>query len=452
MYDFAKQIIKNINYPVAMKLLGRGDRVASFEQFKRKQYEDPDIIRREQEKKLFDMVDYAIRHVPYYREYASRNNLSISEDTICEDIKKFPILTKEIIRKEGHRLYSDENIEFIYNTSGGSTGEPVRLRQDKSRESYREYFFSFASYDIGDKELDLWGSERDILAGSVGIKNKLANRFIYRRRICNSFLMDEDDMRRYVKTINEFKPKIILAYVQSIYELARFIRRENLKITPPMGGIIASAGTLFPEWKKYIEDVFSCPVINQYGSRETPAIAISCDRGSKLHINTFLNYVEIVDDDGNNLPEDAEGEIIVTNLSNKSMPMIRYQIGDVGSLSSQSSCDCGRNLPLLNHVNGRTVNIFRRRDGATIDGEYFTHLFYGIDAVKRFQVIQNDYDAIDVHIELNEGDKIDDAAVKQIIANIKLVMGDSCMVNWSYEEDLRPTKSGKFLYTISHVQ
>ena len=314
------------------------------------------------------------------------------------------------------------------------------------------YFLSFAGYDIGDKQLLLWGSERDILkGGGIGIKAEIANRFIHRRKMLNSFLMDETSMRKYINIINQWKPKVILAYVQSIYELCVFIKKHNIKMYSP-SGIVVTAGTLYKDWKELIEEVFGCRVINQYGSRETSGIAVSCSKSDKLHINHFLNYVEIVDENNCSLPENTDGKILITNLVNKSMPLIRYQIGDTGALSSEKACRCGRNLPCLNYVKGRTVNLFKRKDGAVVDGEYFTHLFYGAEGIRKFQVIQWDYEKIEVKAEMDAGTKeIAENILKKIISGIRIVMGENCEVSVTYVKKLMPSKSGKFIYTISMI-
>ena len=448
--DIIKSCIKYINYPFAMLLRDNWPRITSYHSCIAKQFRPLEENIREQKEQLYDIVEYAVNNIPYYRDFALENQLTFSKDTITEDIKQLPILTKEIIRKEGNRLYNSELKDYYIATSGGSTGEPIKLRHDQylNKVFPGNYLLSYAGYDIGDKVVLLWGSERDILQGSIGLKARISNIFVTRRRLLNSFRMTREDMFDYVHTINKWKPKVILAYTQSIYELALFIKREELDIYSPKG-IVVSAGTLYDDWANEIKEVFRCPVINQYGSRETPGIAISCAESSELHINTFMNYVEVVDDQGNNLPCGVDGNIIVTNLINRSMPLIRYKIGDVGALSSKEKCKCGRNLPCLLHVSGRTVNIFKRRDGTKIDGEYFTHLFYGISEVERFQVIQTDYEKIEIKIQSLM--PLSEKKEKEIRKNICAVMGNSCDIEIEYLSEIVPTKSGKYLYTISMI-
>ena len=450
--DVIKNWIKYVNYPLAMGITRNSERLHFYKNCIEKQYRPLKQNLEERDEALFDILDYAIKNVPYYREVAKERNIHLSKENIIEDLKKFPILTKEIIRKEGSRLYSTEKIKYSISTSGGSTGEPVKLRHDINlKKRYPgQYFLSYAGYDIGDKIALLWGSEKDIFQGTIGIRSKISNYFIHRRCFLNSFMMTEDDMRNYIQIINRRKPKVILAYVQSIYELSQFIRKNQLDIYSP-AGIVVSAGTLFPDWKKEIQTVFKCPIINQYGSRETPGIAISCIESDKLHINLFINHVEVVDEEGKTLPYDIDGNILVTNLLNRSMPLIRYKIGDIGSLSSEMTCQCGRNLPRLNHIKGRTVNIFKKKDGTRVDGEYFTHLFYGVESIKRFQVLQHDYEEIEILIELVQNKTIDKLVMNDIKKKIKLVMGENCEISFKFVDEIMPSKSGKYLYTISMI-
>ncbi len=449
--DIVKNIIKYVNYPFELKLLHREELLRSYQDLQKKQYRSFQENAAEQRKLLYEIVSYAVAHVPYYRNIAHERNISLTLENIEQDLRKFPVLTKEIIKKEGKRLYSEEKIAYTIGTSGGSTGEPVRLRQDAAAfVNTDKYFLSFAGYDIGDKTLMLWGSEKDVFEGTIGLKAKISNRFIHRLRFLNSFRMDDRQMEEYVKVINTWKPKVIRAYVQSIFELSSYIIRNKKKVYSP-AGIVVSAGTLFPEWKKQIEKVFQCPVINQYGSREVSGIAISCPHQTHLHCNMFVNYVEIVDERAENAEPGVDGNIIITNLRNKSMPLLRYAIGDIGALSAEKSCPCGRNTHMLKYVKGRTVNVFRTRDGKRIDGEYFTHLFYGRDWVNRFQVIQNDYEQIDIHVELRQGQNPVNDEMDDICDKIRLVMG-ACSIRVIYDETLPASPSGKFIYTVCRLK
>jgi phenylacetate-CoA ligase len=450
-----KFIINHLGRPVYDKFRGF-DRKAVFEnKVNGMIYSDLSTNLEYQKDRLSDLLDYAIVHVPYYQNVAKERGIKIDRSDPISTLSQFPILTKNIIRDCASELVSELPREGVYeNTSGGSTGEPVKFWQDKK---YRDenpelIFYGFTGYGFGDKRVYLWGSERDILAGGVGWKRRIIDKFYYRQQTLNSFRMSENDMDRFCRTINRFAPSYMVAYAQSAYEFAKYIEFKNIKLHR-MKGIITAASTLYDDFREKIENVFGCPVFNNYGSREVGTIAMECENHNGLHQNIFNQFIEIIDEAGiTTANNERRGGVIITNLSNYVMPLIRYEIGD-RAVSTNVICGCGRGLPLIKKVTGRTVNVFRTRNSTLVDGEYFTHLFYGINGIKKFQVIQWQYDKIEIKyvpIDVN-AHEIMIGLYDDIRRKIALVMGKDCKVFFSEQKDIEPTGSGKFMYTISYV-
>ena len=204
-----------------------------------------------------------------------------------------------------------------------------------------------------------------------GFSAKLMN-LMYNRKLLNSFRMTKKDMFEYASVWNKFRPKVVWTYVDSMHEFARFVDVNKVKLYSPQS-IVVTAGTLDEDVRQYIEGVTGARVYNQYGSREVGSIA--CEYGAQkgLHVFECFNKVEVVD-----------GKIVVTNLRNYSMPLIRYEIGDTGEMSAGG----------LSRVTGRITDHFRKKDGTVVHGEYFTHLFYFKDWIKKFQVVQKDINLI----------------------------------------------------------
>ncbi|MFA5599165.1 MAG: hypothetical protein WDA06_01075 [Phenylobacterium sp.] len=418
------------------------DRIDSFSLKEQKEY---------QCKKLEKLLLYAWENVPFYRRVLEEvgvitvqkfypgklENVGVSDGVSVrlENFCKVPFLTKEIIRREGANLYSrDHKKRGSYkNTSGGSTGEPVEFLQDKNYDDWsianKIYIKRKGGQDIGEKELRLWGSERDIFEGREKLSIRLRN-WLYNRKELNAFRMSEQDMERFVGIWNNFRPTWVEAYAQSIYELAKFIQQKKLNIYSPRG-IVTSAGMLYPEMKEKIEKVFKCFVHNRYGSREVGDMACSDEREKGLRLSIWNHYLEIID-----------GKIFITALSNFSMPLIRYDIGDMA--------ESGEEWSYLKNIKGRVVNIFKNKKGELIDGEYFTHLFYMKNWVRNFQVVQKKLDLIHINIVLAE--EKNNAGIQQIDNDIKVVMGNDCKIQWNFVDEIPPTKSGKYLYTISEVK
>ncbi|MCK4795922.1 MAG: phenylacetate--CoA ligase family protein, partial [Spirochaetes bacterium] len=175
-----------------------------------------------------------------------------------------------------------------------------------------------------------------------------------------------------------------------------------------------------------------------YGSREVGALAIECGYKKGLHYFPWSHYIEIID-----------SEIYITVLTNYSMPLIRYQIGDTGLKIDENKrkCKCGRNTLFFKEVTGRTISHFKNEKGEIIHGQYFIHLFYFKDMVRKFQIIQHDYDLIECKIAGN----LSKNEMEEITKKISIVMGNNCKVEFNFVKSIKPTKSGKYLYTISNV-
>lgn len=410
-------------------------------------------IKKIQSEKLQALLQHAYEHVPYYHDLFESLGIVSNGVVDSSQFSKIPPLTKDIIREQKERLYADdkETRGFYKNTSGGSTGIPVEFIQDST---YRDMSWAnkimynrMVGKDDGMREVKLWGSERDIFQGSESFRARLQH-FLYNRTLLNSFRMSESKMAEYVERINAYKPVLIWSYIDSAYELARYIKTHNLKIHSPKA-ILVTAGTVYPEIKQFISEVFNAPVYNQYGSREAGDMACECPERNGLHVFEYLYVFEILDDNLRPVAPGEVGDIYVTLLMNFSMPLIRYRIGDTASWKEEAPCGCGRNLPRINDVHGRITDHFRKADGTVIHGEYFTHLFYFRPWIKKFQVIQNDHTHITCLIVKNSPEN--HADVDDIADKIKLVMGADCEVVFQYVDDIAPSGSGKYLYTKSLI-
>jgi phenylacetate-CoA ligase len=290
---------------------------------------------------------------------------------------------------------------------------------------------------------------RDISHGSVGWKARIVNT-IDNTIFLNAFRMTPAHMRRFIATFNTKRPKLILAYVEAIYGLAGFAEHEGLEVTP-QAAIMTAAGTLYPFMREKIEHVFQCPVFNRYGSREFGDIA--CERpGTKgLWVAPWGNYVEIVDSQGNPVPDGNEGEILVTSLTNYAMPLVRYRIGDRGVLCPVNGSDQDRCGQVLEGVLGRTRDLFKLGNGGILDPAYFMFLLFYKNWVRKYQVVQKNPSSIVYRIVLSESD-YQQAELDEIVAKTKLLMGDTCQVAFEFVDDIPASASGKYRYAISETQ
>lgn len=450
-------IIRKVLLPILYRWRG-SKQLEYYNYIKKNQWNSLEENLKIQRKLLYKIMEHSFRKIPYYRNLNIDFD-SFKEDTIFEDIKSVPFLTKKELREEYDNLYIiNPKLKRIYpNASGGSTGEPTKFMQDNYYSDWsastKILYNEWAGRKLGESQIKLWGSERDILGQSESIAHVLAN-WVWNLKLLNSFRMTQENMKKYIEEINLYKPKMILAYVQSIYELGKFVKENNLKVYSP-NSIMTSAGVLFPEFKEKIESTFKCPVFNRYGTREVGDIACDCERHKGLHINLFTNFVEIINKKGEYCKPNEIGEVVITNLRNYTMPFIRFRIGDM-AMFSDKICPCERGFPLMKKVSGRIMDVFKTKENKIVPGEYFIH-FIGVvlnkGIINKFQIIQEKEDYIIVKLVLDKKESFikNKKDFDGITDKIKLVMGNATKVEYKLVDEILPTKSGKYRYTISNV-
>jgi phenylacetate-CoA ligase len=404
----------------------------------------PGDIAEYQRRHLLGLLRHCWSHVPWYRRQLESSSVDLSDSFATDQLARLPVLTKESIRDAGESIYSTDRGHrgAFPNSSGGSTGKPVVFLQDRLFVASSVVAAKFIYNEVlgkcaGDPEINLWGSQRDIQRGSLGIRQRAIN-FLYNRRFQNFFVVDDAKLARFVGEINKHKPVSIWAYVESMDLLAKFIRRNNLGVHSPRF-IISTAGTLLPGIRTTVQEVFRCPVYNQYGSRELGAIAFEMQDQDGLRGLPYLNYTEVVN-----------GKVVVTSLTNYSMPFLRYEIGDTAEpWTGPQDPEFGCRHKVFQAITGRTHSHFKTAEGGIVHGLFFTHQFYFLGWVAQFQVVQDTLEHISCYVvAAREPVKAD---MEQVRKRIRGVMGEACAVEFILTDRIAPSESGKHLYTISRV-
>ena len=421
---------------------------------RKNQWRTASEVRGIQESRLEVLLAYAYHHVPYYHRLFEEKGLAEGGKLRLERFSSLPFLDKPLIRANFRDLVSDEAhaMHARENRTSGSTGEPLVVMQ--GRDAVRvtggavlRLFYEWHGLKPGDREVKLWGSERDLFHGGSWSMEGLRN-WASGVKVQNAFRMTPERMRAYIQSLNTYHPKVLRGYSSNLYELARFAEEERITVRPP-GLVISSAGTLYPFLRETMERVFGCHAFNHYGSRDMHNMAMECPAGNGLHISSFTHLLEVVDDAGRPCPDGVEGDFVVTSLPEFTMPLIRYHIGDRGTMAV-GACPCGRGLPLIEKVSGRRVDCFWTREGNIVPGEYFLHLLavhLKDNPISKFQVIQEDYDNLRFRLVLRPGGTLNDNIRKEIEEKTKLVLGPGCILNFEIVKDIPPESSGKFLYT-----
>ena len=405
-----------------------------------------------QRDRLSDLLVHAAETVPYYRDVLEEADVVVDGTVDLSNFTQLPPLTKSVIRDQGERLHSSNPNSGVYtNTSGGTTGEPVEFLQDDVTLEWgnanRKYYHEMAGRELGKPWIKLWGSERDLVDERASIKDRISD-VLLNRHYLSSYRMGEADMRDHVAAINEIEPADVEAYVESIYELSKFIRDNDLDVHSP-NGILSTAGTLTEPMRGVIEEAFETTVLDKYGSREVGTVACECPKQEGLHVFSHTHYVEIVDDNGESVDPGEEGKLVITPLTNYTMPLIRYEIGDM-AVKAETECSCDLPFPTIESVTGRVTDHFVTTDGELVYPGYLRKQLYHEPWVKKYQIQQIERGRVVYRVVLDNG-KPPQETMDNVTTETQSLLGDEMTVEFEYVDQIEASESGKFRYTISDV-
>jgi len=414
------------------------------------QWLPPQKVRELQWRKLKALLAHAYDHVPYYRQIFDEQEIKPADIRTPDDYLRIPVLTKESIQENLPRLVArnTQRDELVENHTGGSTGQPLTFYQDLNYRRYasasRAWGFHMCGFQAGDKQAFLWGSDYDS-GEHRGWKNRLRDWFKNVLWI-NVFDMTENSLVEAAELLSRWKPDFIWGYTSSVEMLAKVVRKYGIDGIRPQA-VQLTAEVVTQVQREFIEETLHCRVFNRYGCREVSLIAHECSAHSGLHILADNNYVEFLKN-GQPVLAGEEGLIVLTNLNNYGMPLLRYQLGDTG-IPSDIICECGRGYPLMEMAKGRLVDIIVSPSGKLFHGEFFTHLFYKVKGVRQFQVIQTT--KRDLQIKIVKGDGFSQETLHFLRQAIHDYGDPGFVVHFEICDQIPLSASGKYRFTMSRI-
>jgi phenylacetate-CoA ligase len=298
--------------------------------------------------------------------------------------------------------------------------------------------YGWAGARMGRRTLFLWG-------GAVGDPHPLKQfkerlyHSAFARRMLNSFHMTDANLGDYADAIDAYRPEVIVGYVGPLVRLAQWLLENGRQVARPVS-VLGAAEALHDFQRELLERAFGCPAYNTYGCREVMLIASECEHRRGLHVNADHLVVELHGAQG------GPGEVLLTDLSNDGMPLLRYANGDMATASADT-CPCGRGLPLLSRVDGRVLDAIRTPDGRLLPGEFFPHMLKDVPGLKRFQLVQRELDRLELSLVC--GEAFDDASLAYIRREVAKVAGERVGLECRIVDDIPLTPSGKLRVTVS---
>ena len=430
--------------------------MAHLKTLQESQSDGPSYVERLQEERLAKLLQHAQSKVQYYESVLRDAGVVTSRGKLdLGNLTKVGPLDKQTLRSRFNELKSADlrRRRWHVNRSGGSTGEPVRFIQDAEHHDWmraiKMLFDLWSGYKLGDRRLMLWGAPRDFGEGKSNLLVQL-KWWLDNTRVHDSQRLTTEGIRAFVDTVNQYRPTQILAYATSLFEVAKYILQNDLRILH-RSSIMVTADTLLPHMRETIEAAFGAQIFNRYGTREVGDIACETDRHEGLLIPPRTHYVEILGHNDRPVEEGEIGEIVVTSLTNYAMPLIRYRTGDMASWTP-STGSCGRNWKQLTSVEGRVTDALLLRDGTRV--RLAPKWFYECDWIDKYQVVQDSYEKLTVRIVPKPRAAPADLLGREtesLTRRIKSVMTEECTVEFIFVTEIPLTQTGKYLYTVSNV-
>lgn len=356
------------------------------------QYDPLELVRERQLAGLQRIVAHAAATVPFYRVRFRAAGVEPGDIRSFEDFARLPILTKTDLRHHYQTLQAEgvPESEKVRKTTSGSTGRPLAVVVDRASVEWKMACTlradQWSGWRLGEPIAKVWGNPEYKHAGWRGW---LRNRLMERARYLDTLHITDEALADFAKTVQRLRPKLVFGHAHSVYLFAQYLHKQGL--TPPRpAGIITSAMTLHPFQRELIETVFGTKVTNRYGCEEVSLIACECEAHEGLHINADSVYVEV---EGG-----QTGPALVTDLTNRAMPLIRYQVGDVCTLSDRR-CSCGRTLPMMEEIHGREADYLITPEGVKVSGVSLTENFILLtEGVEQVQLIQHTRERFTVRV------------------------------------------------------
>lgn len=342
----------------------------------------PERLAEENQQQLHVLLRHAYDNVPMYRALWDEAGVRPADIRSLDDLPKLPMTDKEHVVGAGNdaldRRLDAETLDKM--STSGTSGRAITMRRVYPemrlvRRSYlRSLFYNGARP---------W--QHSVTMASTWLSNK-KGRFIQTfAKTCHIYPTDTIDQQ--IQTLRDFKARNLMGQTGGLYLLARELLRRGQ--TFPLKLLAPTGATLMPQMRQAMREAFQTEPRDLYGAVELGAVSWQCKRGN-YHIDADRMLVEIVDSEGVPVPKGQTGQVVCTTLHGYSMPLIRYRLRDVASMSTET-CDCGLKFPLMNAVQGRINDFLPTPSGELVSPHYLYHIFdhVGGSPVKEWRIIQH---------------------------------------------------------------
>ena len=398
--------------------------------------------------KLQTLINTAYENVPFYKSQFETLNLNPKSIRSKSDLQQLPVLSKRtILENERNLINKNYKGKVFLRKTGGSTGMTLHFQKEGDALAKNDAImfrcYDWYNIDVGDRQVRFWGVP---VTSSKRINEKLKD-FIANRIRISAFDISENSCLEQYERIKKFKPAYFYGYTTAIYGFCLFIHKLGLNLNElNLKAVICTAEKMYDHHRRLFSEVFDCPVVDEYGSSENGIIAFQCREGN-MHIMSDHLCVEFLNDNDNPVKPGVPGRIVVTDLSCHAMPLIRYDIGDIGT-PSDSKCSCGIELPLMDIVEGRKEDFIRKKNGELVHAAYLCYTLKE-DTVHEFKMYQKSIDWL--HVQIVKSPTFNEASERKLESNLRSALGNEYKISFEYKDRIPREISGKLRYFVSEL-
>lgn len=442
------RLVTGLVFPLQEKLK-RHTTIAVHRALEASQWWSAEQIEALQLQRLQTLLATAGSEVPYYRDLFRRLGFEAGAVRHVRDLQALPLLDKAAIRAHTEAMKHPQASGLARFNTGGSSGEPLIFFIGKERVSHdvaaKWRATRWWGVDIGDPEMVVWGSPIEL--GAQDRVRRLRDA-IFRTELLPAFAMNEAKLDAMIAAIRRCRPKMLFGYPSALSHIARHAQARGVAMDD-LGIQVAfvTSERLYDDQRALIARCFGCRVANGYGGRDAGFIAHECPEGG-MHITAEDIVLELIDRDGRPVPDGEAGEIVVTHLATSEFPFIRYRTGDV-AVRDTRRCACGRGLPMLREIQGRTTDFVVAADGTVMHGLALIYILRDLPGLQSFKVVQ--HSLLQLSVQLVPGPGFDPGCTAAIVEGFRRRLGAQVAVEVQQVQAIAAEKSGKFRYIVSHV-
>ena len=400
------------------------------------------------DEKLTKLINYTYHSAPFYRKRFEQDGIRPEEIKGIGDLNRLPVLSKrEILDNEKTLITPNFNQKLYTRKTGGSTGMTLHFMKEALALALNDAImyrcYNWYGIEIGDKQVRFWGVP---VTSKLRWKEQIKDFILNRIRI-SAFDISESSCLKQYERIKKFRPVYFYGYTTAIYGFCLFMKKLGIDLNSlNLKAVICTAEKMYPHHQQLFNEVFRCPIVDEYGSSENGILAFRCKKGN-MHMMTDHMCIEFLDENNQQVKAGELGRIVITDLASYAMPLIRYDIGDMGR-PSDKECSCGVNLPLMEIIEGRKEDFIRTKEGKLIHAAYLCYTLKD-DTVSEFKMYQKDLHTLLVYIVKSPA--FNSITEKMLDKKLRTALGEDMKITFEYLDRIPREKSGKLRYFVSEI-